>query len=155
MCSGGRKTREEEWRRPDPKICIPASAADDAAFNPKGIKTVLANDLLTFFINGNRVFSNWPRSLLRSPPTCVILENWVFDNFMLVDDLFAKALRRFSTCLLVNNDLWGKLISLSPTIFYDNLKTRPVSFFIADFDLLSCQFDSFTFKLLDCVILYW
>ena len=30
---------------PDPKIflCIPASAADAAAVNPKGIKTLLAN----------------------------------------------------------------------------------------------------------------
>ena len=33
-----------------------------------------------------------------------------------------------------------------------NLKTTSFSFFIADLDLLSCQFDSFTFKLLDCVI---
>ena len=48
-------------------------------------------------------------------------------------------------------------ISLSlelPTIFDDNLKTTSVSFFIADFDLLNCEFDSFTFKLLYCVILY-
>ena len=40
---------------PDPKIflCIPASAADAAAANPKGIKTFLADGLITFFINGN------------------------------------------------------------------------------------------------------
>ena len=39
----------------DPKIflCIPASAADAAAVNPKGNKTLLANGLITFFINGN------------------------------------------------------------------------------------------------------
>ena len=45
---------------PDPKIflCIPASAADAAAVHPKGIKTLLANGLITFFINGNPVFSN-------------------------------------------------------------------------------------------------
>ena len=37
---------------PDPNIflCIPASAADAAAVNPKGIKTLLANGLITFFI---------------------------------------------------------------------------------------------------------
>ena len=49
------------------------------------------------------------------------------------------------TSLLVNNNLCGKLISsleLS-TIFDDSLKTSSVSFFIADFGLLSCDFDSF------------
>ena len=55
---------------PDPNIflCIPASAADAAAVNPKGIKTLLANGLITFFINGNPVFSNGPSNLLRNPP---------------------------------------------------------------------------------------
>ena len=38
---------------PDPKIvlCIPASAANSAAVNPNGIKTLLANSLITFFVN--------------------------------------------------------------------------------------------------------
>ena len=40
-----------------------ASAADDAAVNPKGIKTLLATDLITFFIKGNPVFSNGPSNL--------------------------------------------------------------------------------------------
>ena len=42
---------------PDPNIClcIPAFAADAAAVNPKGIKKLLANGLITFFINGNPV----------------------------------------------------------------------------------------------------
>ena len=55
---------------PDPKIflCIPTSAADAAVVNPKGIKTLLANGLITFFINGNPVFSKGPRSLPRNPP---------------------------------------------------------------------------------------
>ena len=39
-----------------------------------------------------------------------------------------------------------------PILFDDNLNTTSVSFFIADFNLLSCEFDSFTFKLLYCVI---
>ena len=40
---------------PDPKmlLCIPASTADAAAVNPKGIKTLLANGLITFYIGGN------------------------------------------------------------------------------------------------------
>ena len=42
---------------PDPNIFlrIPESAADPAAVNPKGTKTLLANGLITFFIYGNPV----------------------------------------------------------------------------------------------------
>ena len=56
---------ESKGRLPDPKIflCIPASAADAAVVNPKGIKTLLANGLITFYINGNPVFNNGPRIL--------------------------------------------------------------------------------------------
>ena len=62
---------------PDPKIflCIPASVVDAVAVNPKGIKTLLANGLITFFISGNPVFSNGPKSLPRNPPDCIILDN--------------------------------------------------------------------------------
>ena len=51
---------------PDPSIflCIPASAADAAAVvSPKGINTLLANGVITFFINGNPVFNKGPSSL--------------------------------------------------------------------------------------------
>ena len=41
-------------------LYIPASATVAAAVNPDGIKTLLANDSITFFINGNPVFSNGP-----------------------------------------------------------------------------------------------
>ena len=45
----------ERWLCPDPKIysCIPTSAADAVAVNPRGKKKLLANGLITFFINGN------------------------------------------------------------------------------------------------------
>ena len=88
---------------PEPKIflCIPAFAADAAAVYPNGIKTLLANGLITFFIKGNPVFSHGARSLPRNPPDCIILDNWVFDSIISVDELFAKALRRFATCLLL------------------------------------------------------
>ena len=51
----------ESERWPDPKIfwCIPASSADATAVNPNGIKTLLENGLITFFINGNAVFSKF------------------------------------------------------------------------------------------------
>ena len=39
-------------------LCIPASAAETAAVNPNSIKTILANSLITPFINGNSVFNN-------------------------------------------------------------------------------------------------
>ena len=39
-------------------LCVPASAAEAAAVNPNSIKTLLANSLITPFINGNSVFNN-------------------------------------------------------------------------------------------------
>ena len=56
-------------------LCIPASAADAAAVNPRGIKKVLANSLITFFINGYPVYSNGPSNLPKNPPGCIILDN--------------------------------------------------------------------------------
>ena len=55
---------------PDPKIflCISAYAADAAVVNPNGIKTLLANGLMTYF-------SNESRSLPRIPPVYIILDN--------------------------------------------------------------------------------
>ena len=109
------------------------------------------------FITGNHVFSSWPRSLPRNPSGCIILDKWVFHNLISVDELFAKSLRRFATCLLDNNKSCQKLyLSLElQIIFNDNFKTTSVSFFVADFNLLSNVFDSFTFKLLYRVSLYW
>ena len=132
---------------------IPASAADAAAVNPNGIK------ISPFFNNG-------PRSLPRNPPDCYILDNWGFDNLIPAEELFVKALQRFATYLIVNNNSCGILVlSLElPIIFDDNLKTTSALFFIlsyffydliSDFNLLSCEFDSFILKLLYWVILYW
>ena len=56
---------------------------------------------------------------------------------MLVDELFTKALRSFETCVLVNNNLCGKLFS--------SLKSQIT---ISDFNLWNCQVDSSTFKVL-------
>ena len=66
-----------KWRRKDDDnkifLCIPGSAVDAAAVNPNEIETLLANGLITFFINGNPVVSNGPRSLPINPPDCIIL----------------------------------------------------------------------------------
>ena len=53
-------------------LYIPASAADAAAVNNNGIKTILAIGLITFFINGNPVSSNRARTLPRNPLDCSI-----------------------------------------------------------------------------------
>ena len=76
----------EGWCQ-DPKIflCIPTSAADAAEVNPKGIKALLAEGQIIFFINGNPVFSNGPSNIPRRPPSCIILDNWVFDNLISAD----------------------------------------------------------------------
>ena len=144
---------------PDPEISlwIPAFGADAAVANPIGINTLLPHGWSTSFINGKPVFSNGPRSLPRNPPDYyIILHSLDFDSLTLADKLFAKALRRFATYLLVNNKFYGKLVSsLELSIMFgDSLDFTSVSFFIADFDLLSCEFVNFKFKLLYWVILY-
>ena len=63
------------WPGPNIFLCIPVSAADAAAVNPKGIKILLANGSITFFIKGNPVFSNGPSNLLRNPPDWILLDN--------------------------------------------------------------------------------
>ena len=39
----------------------------------------------------------------------MILGNWAFENFILADESFEKALRNFETSISVNNNLCGKL----------------------------------------------
>ena len=62
--------------KPYPNIFFMYSAADAAAVNPKGINTLLANGLITFFIDGNPVFSNGCNNLPNNPPDCIIFGNW-------------------------------------------------------------------------------
>ena len=64
-----------ERRFPDPNIFLCVSASPAAAVNPKGIKTLLANGLITFFVNGNQVFSNGPSNLPKNSPDCIILDH--------------------------------------------------------------------------------
>ena len=106
--------------QPDPNIFLwIAASVADAAVNPNVIKTLLVNGLITFHIKGNPVFSYGPTSLPKNPPDCPIWCKWVFDHFILADELFAKALRSFGTCVLVNVNWWRKLFSSleSPTTF--------------------------------------
>ena len=75
---------------------------------------------------------------------------------MLGDELFAKFLRIFETCVSVNNILCGKLVSSSelPIKFAVRFKVNSVALFLADFKLLSWELENFTFDVLYSVILY-
>ena len=64
-----------------------------------------------FAIKDNPFFSNGPESLPINLLGCPILWNWIFDNFILGEELFATTLRNFETCVLVNNNLCRKLFS--------------------------------------------
>ena len=114
---------------------IAASVADTAAVNPNGIKTRLANGLSTSVIKINLVFSNGPKNLPKNSPGCTILYNWVFDNFILAEELFAKALQSFETCVLVNKSLCENLFSSleSPTTFDGTFNVTSVPFLVPDF----------------------
>ena len=95
---------------------------------------LLVNGLGTFPIKGNPVFSNGPKSLTKNLPNCPILCKWLFDSFILAEELLAKALRSFQTCVLANNKLCEKLFSSlePPTIFEEIFKVALVPFFIPD-----------------------
>ena len=122
---------KSEGRVPNPKIFLALSVADAAAVNPNGIKRLLANCLSTFPIKDNPVFSNGPKSLPKNPSDWPILFHWVFDNFILADEPFAKALPSLETCVLVNKNLCGKLFSSleSSATFDEILKVTWVPFF--------------------------
>ena len=64
--------------------------------------------------------------------------HWVFDNFLLADEPFPKALRSHETCVLVNNNWCGKLFSSleSPTTFDENFKGNSVLFFYSWFQFV-------------------
>ena len=65
-------------------------------------------------------------------------------------------LQSLKTCVLVNNNLCGKLYSSLelPVIFDERFKVTSVPFFIPDFNLLNCKLDNSSFKVLHSVILY-
>ena len=79
-----------------------------------------------------------------------------FENFILVDEAFAKALKILETCASVNNSLCGKLVSSLESLitFDERFKVTSVTFFIPDFNLLSYELENFIFKVSYLVILY-
>ena len=85
---------------PDPRIFlfVAAYVADAAA-----VRRSIPNGLITDFSKANPNFNNGAKNL-KNPPV-YILVNCTFDNLISVDVWLVKALRRFATCLLVNNNL--------------------------------------------------
>ena len=71
---------------------------------------------------------------ISSPRICpdyIILDNEVFENFILADELFAKASQSFEACVSFNNNFMAKLVSSSefPMEFYQRFKVTSVPFF--------------------------
>ena len=82
----------------------------------------MANGLTTFFIINNLFFSNGPQGLPKNAPDCSILCYWVFDNFILADEPFAKVLQSYKTYVLVNNYLCEKsFLSLESQTTFDEI----------------------------------
>ena len=79
-------------RRPESNVFlwIAVSVVGAAAVDPNGAKTLLDNDLSKCFIKNYQVFRNGSKSLPKNPPYCPVLCNWVFDNFILAEELFRK-----------------------------------------------------------------
>ena len=90
------------------------------------------------------------------PPDRIILDNWIFENFILADDPFVKVLLIFKTCVLVKDNLCGELVSLLEFSikFDERVKVTSVPFFITDLNLLIYEINNFTFNVLYRVILY-
>ena len=77
---------------------IAAFVADAISVRPS-----TPNGLITNFDNGNPNFNNGAKNL-KNQPFCILV-NCTFDNLISVDVWLAKNLRRFATCLLVDNNL--------------------------------------------------
>ena len=74
-------------------------------------------------------------------PYCIILENWVSENFLLADEPYAKALQIFETFVLVNNIFCGKLISSLefPIVFIFSLYLYWIHYIVTLFSNLFCS----------------
>ena len=122
-----------------------AAVANATAVTPDGIQTILANGFYKCFIKNKPVFSNGHKSLPKNIADSPILCNWVFDNFILAQEPFAKVLQSLKTCVLGNDNLCAKLVSTleSLTTPDKGFKVTSVPFFISNFNLLCCNVDTF------------
>ena len=101
-------------------------------------------------LNGKLIKLSIPDIPVITSPNCITLDNGVFENFILADAPFAKALQILETCVSVNNSLCGKLLSSFEFLIKvdERFKVTLVPFIIPDLNLLSCELDNFTFNVL-------
>ena len=69
------------------------SFAVATAMNLIGTKNLLGHGSSAFAIKSKPVFSNDPRSLRTNPPNRTIVNRWIFENFIVADERFAKVLQ--------------------------------------------------------------
>ena len=50
-------------------------------------------------------------SIISLPQECISLDSRVSENFVLANELIAKAFRILESCVFVNNKLYGKIVS--------------------------------------------
>ena len=72
--------------------------------------TSLRNEFIIGFVNDVIYGSMEGKNI--SSLNCTSWDIWVFENFILDDETFAKALRIFETFVSVNNNICGKLVPL-------------------------------------------
>ena len=86
------------------------STNDATVVNPNGIRKVLANNLSGIFIRFKLKISSWFH----------YFRKWHFNNYILADELFTKALRSLKSCLSVNKNLcWKLVLSLESPVTFD------------------------------------
>ena len=90
------------------------------------LNQLLADGVSILFISGKTTFIKDPRYLPGNPPDCI------FYKVMIPMIYFYHM-----TCTLINNNLYGKLVSLfvAPLRFCNIFRVTPVSFFVAGFNL--------------------
>ena len=75
-------------------------------------------------------FHWWKHGSDKNPAGYIILDNRVFENFALA---ICKSFTNFWNCVLVNNNLWEKLVSWWPLIFDKGFKDTLVPYFYSWF----------------------
>ena len=104
--------------------------------------SVLLDSVLNVFsnLNGNSIKLLKPVTIsvvsVKYSLDCIILDDWVFEDFVLADEPFAKAFPIFETCLSVNNSLCGKLVSSLeiPIKLDERFNVILTPFFITDYN---------------------
>ena len=82
---------------------------------------------------------------LKNLPNCTIWDSWIFEKFILADEPFARALRVFETCVLINTNLSEKLVSMLklPTTFDESFRVTSVQLLYHWFSLIKLRIRQF------------